>query len=98
MANKHELPIPDSAQQDPSARELVRVWAARGAQHVTLATGLWRDPGTWGIVLADLARHVARAYEQTGAVESGKALDRIREAFEAEWSHPTDEPTGGVED
>ena len=97
MPHKNELPIPDIAQQDPSARELLRVWGAQGAQHVALAAGLWRDPGAWGLVLADLARHVARAYEQTGGPEKRKALERIRETFEAEWNHPTDEPTGKVE-
>jgi hypothetical protein len=62
-----------------------------------LATGLWNDPGNWGVVLADLARHVARSYELTGKVDQTTALKRIRELFEAEWSHPTDEPTGNIQ-
>ena len=95
MAHQHELPIPAKAFKDPAARELVRVWAARGAQHVAVATGLWSDPGNWGIALVDLARHVARAYGQNGADE-GKALERIYETFQAEWKRPTDEPTGGL--
>jgi hypothetical protein len=96
LANKHELPIPGPAQQDDSARELVRVWAAAGAQHVALATGLWKDPAAWGIVLADLARHVARAYEETEGMPQPQVLKRIRDGFEAEWGHPTDEPKGEV--
>jgi len=97
MKPEHELPIPEPALADPRARELVRVWAARGAQHVSIATGLWKDPGAWGIALVDLARHIARAYELTG--QDGKAaLERIRAGFDAEWSHPTDEPTGGLVD
>ncbi len=72
------------------------MWAAGGAQHVTFATGLWRDPATWGLVLADLARHLARAYEQTQGMSPNDVLQRIRAGFEAEWEHPTDEPTGGV--
>jgi hypothetical protein len=93
---RHELPIPGPAERDDSARELIRVWAAAGAQHVTLATGLWRDPAAWGIVLADLARHVARAYEQTQGMAQNEVLKRIRAAFEAEWGHPTDTPTRGI--
>lgn len=93
---KYELPVPGPAQQDDAARELIRVWAAAGAQHVALATGLWRDPAAWGIVLADLARHVARAYEQTEGMSQADVLKRIRVALDAEWGHPTDEPTGGT--
>lgn len=51
MPKKHELPIPGPAQRDDSAQEIVRVWAAAGAQHVALATGLWHDPAAWGILL-----------------------------------------------
>jgi hypothetical protein len=97
MNHRNELPIPEKAAHDPSGRELVRVWAAGGAQHVALATGLWNDPGNWRVVLADLARHVARSYELTGKVDQTTALKRIRELFEAEWSHPTDEPTGNIQ-
>ena len=95
MKPEHELSIPEPALADPAARELLRVWAARDAQHVSIATGLWKDRAAWGIALVDLARHIARAYELTG--KDGKiALERIRAGFDAEWSHPTDEPTGRV--
>jgi hypothetical protein len=50
----HELPIPPAAADDADARELVRVWAASGAQHVTIATGVWEDPAAWG--LASISR------------------------------------------
>lgn len=88
----HELPIPGPAQFEPSARELVRVWAAGGAQHVTLATGLWKDPAAWGILLADLAQQVAAAYEKTQGFAREDVLLRIREALNAEWDHSTDAP------
>jgi hypothetical protein len=95
MKPEHELPVPEPALADPRARELVRVWAARGAQHVSIATGLWKDPAAWGVALVDLARHIARAYELTGH-DGMEALERIRAGFDAEWSHPTDEPTGSL--
>jgi hypothetical protein len=63
----NELPIPPAALTDDRARELVRVWASGGSQHVSLATGLWSDPAACGIMLVDLARHLARAYEQSGS-------------------------------
>ena len=44
--------------------EVARIWAAHGRQHVHIRTGLWEDPGAWGIMLVDLARHAANIYEQ----------------------------------
>lgn len=95
--HSHELPIPTAALKDAKARELVRVWAASGKQHLSLATGLWDDPAAWGVMLVDLARHLARAYEQTHGMEPDKTLARIREGIDAEWSEDTDaERTGGL--
>jgi hypothetical protein len=95
---KKELPIPAACVEAKSAIELVRVWAADGAQHVSLATGLWPDPAAWGILLVDLARHVARAYEATSGAPSAASLARIREAFDVEWRSSTDTPTGSLID
>jgi hypothetical protein len=86
----HELPIPPAALHDANARELVRVWAASGKQHLSLAAGLWDDPATWGIMLVDLARHLARAYEQSQGLDRHETLARIRAGMDAEWSVDTD--------
>lgn len=87
-----ELLIPPKAAAS-SCRELIRVWAGDGDVHVSLATEIWDDPGSWGVLLVDLARHVANAYEERGRSRD-EALRRIREVFDAEWSHPTDEARG----
>lgn len=89
-----ELQIPPLAAADPRARELVRVWAAGGKQHITLATGLWKDPATGGVMLVDLTKLIADAYEQTGGPKRDDALQRIRCGFDAEWAAPTDAPFG----
>jgi hypothetical protein len=86
----HELPIPPQAVDDVNARELVRVWAASGKQHLSLATGLWNDPAVWGVVLVDLARHLARAYELAKGLDQNVALARIRQGMDAEWLEDTD--------
>ena len=93
--NVHELPIPPIAVQDDRAFELLRVWVARGAQHVTLNANVWRDPGAWGIMLVDLAKHIASAYATTGENQRNEVLARIRHAMDAEWKVATDTPTGG---
>jgi hypothetical protein len=89
--NTKQLPIPPAAAKAPSAIEILRVWVADGSQHVSIATGLWPDPAAWGLVLADLVQHVARAYEETGVQAGANALARIREALDVELDSPTDE-------
>jgi uncharacterized protein DUF5076 len=83
------LPIPDKVQMDPNAVELMRMWAASGQQHVSIATGVWENPAAWGIALVDLASHIARAYERDGA-DRRRVLDLIKRAFDAEWESPTE--------
>jgi hypothetical protein len=46
-------------------------------------------PGACGLMLVDLAKHVAAAYEAKG-IGRDAALRSIRAAIDAEWSHPTD--------
>jgi hypothetical protein len=94
MAKRFELAIPPAAAADPKARELLRMWAANGAQHVTIAADAWKEPAVWGIALVDLARHLARAYEQLGHGDAVEVLGRIRAGFDVEWSRPTDEGRG----
>jgi hypothetical protein len=93
-----ELPIPPEANSDSNARELIRVWAAHGEQHVSITTGLWDDPAAWGIALADLVIHIAKAYQLGEGKDHAETLARIRVGFEAEWEHPTGEPIGGFPD
>ena len=90
MSNSlEELPIPDVVRHSGQCAELVRVWLADGSQVVTISDRLWNDPGTWGLMLVDLAKHVARAYAQNGVPEEF-ALAKIREAMAAEWTTATD--------
>jgi hypothetical protein len=48
------------------------------------------DPQMWGMVLVDIARHAARAYEKEGAMSEANALTSIVDMFTAELSHTTD--------
>jgi hypothetical protein len=83
-----ELNPPPIATSNPEAVEVLRVWAAPGSpRQVTLWPG-WRKPGTWGLMLVDVARHAARAYKRDGH-DPDEVLQRIREFFDAEWSSPT---------
>jgi len=88
MTKRRELAPPPIAVAQPKSVEILRVWAVPdGPQQVTLITQ-WDDPGMWGLMLADIARHVAEAYARRG-VDRERALARVKELFDAEWSGPT---------
>lgn len=91
-----ELMVPPAAEDDPKAFEILRVWAARGQQHVTIFWDLWDDPATWGIMLADLAGHVANAFHQEKGSDRAEILNQIQSMFNEELDLPTDSPQGKV--
>jgi hypothetical protein len=80
-----------AATSSSQAVEVLRVWAVPGQpQQLTLRT-TWKDPGAWGLLLADVARHVAKAYENESH-RRAEVLKRIRQLLEAEFADPTDTP------
>ena len=97
MGVEKNLSVPTAAQRDKASFEVLRVWIAEQSQHVSIRSGAWEDPFAWGIVLADLARHIAHANElQNPGADTAAFLQRLLEGFEAEIENPTDEPEGEV--
>jgi Domain of unknown function (DUF5076) len=97
MGSEKVLSIPPVAQRDKASFEVLRVWIAEQSQHVSIRSGAWDDPFAWGIVLADLARHIALAHEiQDQKIDKQAFLERLLEGFSAEIDSPTDEPEGEV--
>lgn len=97
MGSEKVLSVLPAAQRDKASFEVLRVWIAEQGQHVSIRSGAWDDPFAWGIVLADLARHIALAHELQGeAVDKDAFLERLLEGFTAEIDNPTDEPEGEV--
>jgi len=97
MGVEKVLTIPEEAQRDKASFEVLRVWIANQAQHVSIRSGAWEDPFAWGIVLADLARHIALAHQlQNEGADPAAFLTRLLEGFQAEIENPTDEPEGEV--
>jgi hypothetical protein len=91
------LSIPPAAQRDKASFEVMRVWIAEQGQHVSIQSGAWDDPFAWGIVLADLARHIALAHQlQNKETDIDAFTERLLEGFQAEIDNPTDEPEGEV--
>jgi hypothetical protein len=98
MSQKDALPIPAAASRDPRSLEVLRVWIANGDQHVALAFGMWEDPAAWGLLLADLARHIAEAHAQHDEqIDPEDFLEQLRSGMEAELDGPTDDIDGAIQ-
>jgi hypothetical protein len=92
---KNQLMIPSAAANDPKAFELVRAWVAQGDLHVSMQMGGWDDPTAWGVVLADLVRHVARFYAEQKHLPPEQTIVRVRGAMDAELDGEEETPEGG---
>ncbi len=93
---KDEMRPPPAAAEDQRSFEIARLWVANDAQHVVLRTDVWPDPAIWGIVLADLARHVSLAYQRKDGHDLDDVLERVLAGFHTEIEAPTDQSTRGI--
>jgi hypothetical protein len=82
------LVIPPEA-LDKGGVEVLRAAIVDGDLHVTLRRA-FEDPVTWGVLLADVARHVARIYATEDTKKEAAALAEITAGFTAEMNSPTD--------
>src|ERR1041385_7712672 len=97
MKHENELLVRAAVEEDPRALEVIRVWIAKGCQHVSLNPLVWKDPQAWGIVLADLAGHVANAYQQALGLNRAETMRKITDLLVAELTNPTDKARGQVQ-
>ena len=94
------LVVPAAAQRDPIAMEMARVWIAERGLHCALHVGMYAgqghdEPRAWGIILADMARHVSNALaEEFGDVTPEDALASVRDAMLAELDDPSTKHSG----
>ena len=72
--------------------EILRAVVVDGALHVSLRPA-FDEPQAWGMLLADVARHVSRIYESEGKAPEARTLERVRMMFDAELDSPTDPGT-----
>jgi hypothetical protein len=91
------ISIPPDALSDPDAREMLRAWVAHEGLHCTLNIGQWgeREASGWGVLLSDVARHVAQAMHKATGAEPSEILEEIRNVFNEELDEPTSDTSGG---
>jgi hypothetical protein len=84
-----EQPLPPDAIGRDDAVEVLRAFVLDGGLSISF-TRAFDDPGMWGMMLVDIARHAARVFEKEGVMDEAEALRRIIAVFEAELGDPTD--------
>ena len=82
------LHIPPTALEQGGV-EVLRAAIVEGGLHVSLRRA-FDDPEAWGMLLADVTRHVARIYAGEGKYPENETIERIRALYEAEMDAPTD--------
>ena len=93
----HELAVPPNVAADKNAAELIRAWASGGGLVCGLNPTTWpkdQAPISWGILLSDIARHVADALQPSYGLEKSEVLARMRCVFDTELDRPTAETKG----
>jgi hypothetical protein len=85
------LHVPPAALEQGGV-EVLRAAIVDGALHVSLRPA-FDDPQAWGMLLADVARHVSRIYQSEGKAPETRTLERVRLMFDAELDNPTDPGT-----
>jgi hypothetical protein len=91
-----DLGVPLEVVSDAKAREVLRAWVANEGLICALRPETWPDVVAWGIVLADVTRHVANAVRDLRGDDPAATVSKIREIYNSELTDPTAEPTGGV--
>lgn len=95
-----ERVIPAAALRDADAWEPLRVWIAEQRLHCSLKVGVYEENGpmpedtAWGIILADVAKHVADALAKEGLRNPDAALREIFRSFASELEEPTSSASG----
>jgi hypothetical protein len=88
MATFEPLKVPPTA-LEKGGTEVLRAAIVEGGLHVSLRRA-FDDPEAWGMLMADLTRHVARIYATEMNMREEETIARVRGIFEAEMDAPTD--------
>lgn len=89
-----ELVKPPEVTVADNAIEIMRAWLVDGALQVSLMPSAFDDKAAWGILLADIAHHIADALAESRGYDRGKTIAAIVERFNREIAKPTDQRTG----
>lgn len=91
------IPVFDALHIPPLAiekggTEVLRAVVIEGDLHLAIRRA-FDEPETWGMLLADIARHVGRIYARESGMSEREIVEKLCETFEAEMDEPTDPGT-----
>ena len=94
------LVVPPAAQRDENAVQMLSAWIAERGLHCSLNVGMWEAEGhneaaAWGVLLADVVRHLANAIRAERGVNSATTVEAIVDSLLDELNKPTSEASGG---
>jgi len=97
MAADDKVPVFDALHVPPAAMEeggveVLRAVIVDGALHVSLRRA-FDDPEPWGMLVADVVRHITRLYAKETKLTEEQVLDRVLAILQAEMDNPTDPGT-----
>jgi hypothetical protein len=97
MDPENAPPVFDALHVPPAALEqggveVLRAVIVDGGLHVSLRRA-FDEADVWGMLLADVTRHVARVYANEGAVTEDQVIGRVRSIYDAEMDSPTNPGT-----
>lgn len=96
----NERPIPEAAVRDKNAVEMLRVWIAEQQLQSSIKVGMYWETmnipegRAWGMILADVTRHIATALESRYSADRDKVIKEIRDSYLSELGNPTSDATG----
>jgi hypothetical protein len=85
------LHIPPAA-MDQGGVEVLRAVIVDGGLHVSLRRA-FDDAEAWGMLIADVTRHIARIYAKENVMSEDQVIERIRSIYDAEMDAPSDPGT-----
>ena len=94
MPPENSGPVFDALHVPPAALEqggveVLRAVVVDGDLHVSLRRA-FDDPDPWGMLLADVTRHIARIYATEGNLTQDQVIERVRTIYDVEMNQPTD--------
>jgi hypothetical protein len=69
--------------------EVLRAAIANDQLHVSLRRA-FEEPEVWGVLLADVIRHIAGIYARETSMREDEVVEKVYAMFEAEMARPTD--------
>jgi hypothetical protein len=97
MESQNPPPVFDALHVPPAALdqggvEVLRAVIIDGALHVSLRRA-FDDAEAWGMLIADVTRHIARIYAKESPLSEDQVIERVRSIYDAEMDAPSDPGT-----